>query len=1663
MAVYGQYETVSELGRTGTTSAWRARPHDGGWDLAFTSGPELGSDAQFAIKAFHVRRAEDAGGAEHEKFLGRVRAQKRTAEAPGAAHWAPILEAGIARDAAYYVTRYYPRTAARLAASPHPADAAELYAVAAGILQGLLELRTAAGRPHGNVKSTNVLIASADGPVEPGHIALTDPAVEQDATIAGEVEDLFNLGEVIHELVLKQRFAGQHTWPVPPTADWAALGPNGDRWLGLCNHLLSPRAAENWLRVDDIYDEIEALRPPRGRFGFGGGRRPARRGAPAVGEVASMTRGRNAGGDAPGHDRGGAVRSRRKKTWVALACAAVAVTGVAAAGYVRYTHQWRELCAAYDQWAGPLDQRLAQGAPPEVANDPYLQERLVLALAEARAADAAGLDPRRIADSDQPLPALADRPPLSVGVAWRTNRAWRAVRDVERSLAPDKWEALADVAARRADYEKRGWTRLAQYAAGLEQGARRPQSGPATAAWVDQIAALVDGRHRLARLDGARKLARERLAALAQKADAAEAVRDRVSEFETALKASAEADVLVPSALAADTLARDLTAAERGAAQFDAALPLLADAARRQRVYEFRGWAAPARHLAALIDRARPGSDLSNLPAQLAAAKRGWEQVENLWAQIEQRRRLLETTGDRLLATYRAYVATADLAGQPDLEALARKLDDVNDDPAWAAAAQKVADPEFARLDVAEFSQKSAAHRAFANRALATTADLRRWLGEIEAFAAASGTQLASATMSPDGAGTGPVTTVPQPPAPATQETASAAGTPSPAATQTAPTPPTPAPPSPATQQTEVAVGPPNRNAPATQVVAIGPPPKPPAATQQVAVAVTPPPATRETVKPTATTQNTAIASAVNPRPAAPESVKPPPESVRPSPTTVATAIESKPAPVTKPAPPAPPQKSPEEVAFEKEVAKFVSDCREVSLPAASNDVKLAWRARNDQIAAAVEKNPKLYTPALRAERVKLRDRLLQLDGAYKTAAAPVVLKPGPAPWGQPLVRAIQDAAPKWGATLKALIDLASAGDAKFDPALDTLVDADEQWRAAAARLVVDATRVSQLLDGGYGPGDRAADGTPVGTALAAVRTSDLYKNDAVQQALEPLLRPVSVVETESSGSALRLLAESGDQPLGVRLAAWSKAAAARRPGDAQPTAAAPTKESLEADMKLAAALLAAAQARPLDKPRGEAIKARLEADVRGRWEAVLDNAARDADVAAAVAMRDKITGVDAEKLAPRARYNLALHDLRAAVAASAGGADAARQLAPLAERLKRAVAALDSAQARRPQVAAVSTELARLGEAARVDFTKLGPLSDAAQRAGGGKIAWSTAGDPAGDKVTYRASLATDAGREDVTLVFHRVRPSAGGPSSWVCTGETSLGLFTDLLAAAGKWPDVRTGRLLPEYDLTRGDPRKGPRTWEWPRYGRGQSLTWARTWLSVPGFIPDRLEHYPPGIAAEFNPTQIGDPVSRERAPELNPSRRQPMQYVTPAAATLAASIAGCRLPTVAEWQAAYKSVEQHMGVNLRDRAWRLELEHLAARPAFRGARPDAGMFAPDREEPTDKVWANPTGGELNDGILWFREAPAAPQVFVDLVGNVAEFVTDDAGRAHVIGGSALSPPTRPLDKAFPVGADQASGGFSDVGFRLAFSEPTAGTDKLKEAVAGNWYLTK
>jgi hypothetical protein len=1584
MAVYGQYETVAELGRSGSVSVYRARPADGGWELGFD---ELGSDAKYVLKVFQPRSAEDAGAGERRKFLGCVRSQKRAADA-GAPHWAPILDAGESRGQAYYVTEYYPRSAfalARTASGRGSIDPQMLFALTEGTLLGLIELKRTQGRPHGNLKSTNVLVRSATGEVSAADVVLADLAPDQDATISGEPEDLYCVGELIYELVNGSKFPGQHTWPVKPSDRWDELGRHAEPWRELCNHLLSPQAAGSWIRVEDVLDEVQALRP----------RGVARR---------------QSAGQRP--------RPRRLRNVVLVVLLTLAIAGgLGTLQYFRYQRQWRELCIDYANWFGPIAQSLEKQTPKSIADDPYLNQHLVQPLTGARTGQAP-LDPREIAGTDVPVISLADRPPMTLSAMWKSERASRVIERVQQALSSGRWDALDDVTRRAGEYRTRGWTKLAGYAESLTRGLSPAPDAVGSAdgdAWVASAAKLVSGHALLQRLDSARGAAMSRVAALARRGEASPMTKDKIDAFAANLRVPAQADAVLPSLEGVEALARSLESADEVAGKFEKLVPTLEDAARRERAYEVRGWAGPAKALASLGDRARPGENLDKLAADLSAARSQWEQVEARWREIEARRRLLESSGDRILTTYRNFVASHKLGEHSDLPSLITTLDKIDDDAAWAAVARRVAEPDWTQFDVLAFATRSETHRQFVGRSVATKADLDKWLAEAQGFES----QLASATIKSAGngkPGDTVVTTVPPPPA---------------------------------TRNAQIAA---STTMPATRVVVI--------ATSRPTVPATLPshpvqPMTAPTVIAQAKPPTTAPIAAAQAKPPATEPAPPPPPPIteikiananpRPGPKPVDVNVRG-------------PNQGPamQEVKIQPEVAAFILDSRNVGLPVSNREIKQAWGRNGELVAASVEKDARQF-PALKAQRDKLRARFVQLDGVLGAISMPVELNrvAGRSAWNATLVRQIQAAKPAADAQVKELIGLAVAGGSSFETRLEAVRDADEQWRGAASRLVADANRLESLLAGGHVLSDRA-----VASALTGVRASELYKVTGVRESLDPVIKPVAAVENAQDPAVLRQTVASAQQPLGLQLTAWSVLTASKET---------PTLDLLEQDLKIGQELLGAAQATiKSDDARVGAIKASLESYLRTRWQTVMETASRPEDVQMAMAMLPRISGVDVDRLPARSRFNFALRDLRDAIAKARNAQELEKSIAGPVAKVTAVARELGADDRATPRVVALLTEAARMGQPMEVDFDKLGPRSVS----GGGAVDWSVSVLEGGQVTAYRATAKADSrSGGELTLVFRRVKPSEASRASWVMTSEVSLGVFDSLLTAARKWPEVRAGRLLPDYDPARGDPRVGPRSWVWLPYARGNAgIRHSLVWLSRDA-SPAGVDHYPESIGSAENRTVIGDRSGRQ-SQELNPfNRRQPMQYVSARAAMLAAQVAGCRLPTAAEWRAAYASEEQNAaGANLRDRTWRLELEHMR-RTASRDPRwrPDAGAFAPAGERPSDEVMATRDGAEYDDGVLWFRPVPEpAPQVFVDLVGNVAEFVADSAGGeaavgVSVIGGSALSNPRRALDRPVAVAPEQVTSGFSDVGFRLAFSEPPAPVEKLKDAVAGNWYLTR
>lgn len=270
----------------------------------------------------------------------------------------------------------------------------------------------------------------------------------------------------------------------------------------------------------------------------------------------------------------------------------------------------------------------------------------------------------------------------------------------------------------------------------------------------------------------------------------------------------------------------------------------------------------------------------------------------------------------------------------------------------------------------------------------------------------------------------------------------------------------------------------------------------------------------------------------------------------------------------------------------------------------------------------------------------------------------------------------------------------------------------------------------------------------------------------------------------------------------------------------------------------------------------------------------------------------------------------------------------------------------------------------------------------------------------------------------------------NAGGGGVYVQTTELSLGQFIGIVREFGVVSDVPV--VLPRFDALT-DPRRGPRVWTWPdRAGGGGGMI-----VPAPQWIPG---------------------VPEAGAPTLD----SPMQQIGPSAALWVARLAGCRLPTSAEFAAATTQCATDVprsALNLRDQSL---LKSGLATWADAGALAPGGSFS-ETDDGVQLLAPVFVGGSAPGKS---ETAPGATgQVVHHLIGNVAEYVMDmpeadlpgpfasrvvesvrmNQGRIKVAGGSAFSDPASDLGGPVPIRVVEASEGYADVGMRLAFTVPT------------------
>jgi len=429
MSQIGNYVILSELGRSKVSASFRVRRAD---EPADTQG-------QFVAKIFDVEAlALLESVASAQTFIERATLQKRLSDS-GAHHWARVVEIGTVEDA-FFITDFYPLTARQLVDSKIPIDAHALHTVLWSVVRGLTELRETARRAHGNLKLSNILIGGDTSlrSAETTQIVLDDPSVEASSG-RERMSDLLALGELIHELVLKRPFretraAGtaetveETVWPASFTAAWGKLGPDAERWLDLCNWLLSPDPSERPSDLVEVAVALHALAPRQ---------------------------------------------IRRSGRWAAILLMPLLLAG-AAGGFFYKTHSdaRQQLASVNQQWVGAFVRALS---------DPQRQQRynaddtLRSIAQQVQQAQSAGVvfDP-------------SDTSVLSYDGYRHTRSALNLVETIERELAPERWKGLAAMNALRRQYEVRGWSQPAAFLAELNRGVT-PAPNADLAAGIDRF------------------------------------------------------------------------------------------------------------------------------------------------------------------------------------------------------------------------------------------------------------------------------------------------------------------------------------------------------------------------------------------------------------------------------------------------------------------------------------------------------------------------------------------------------------------------------------------------------------------------------------------------------------------------------------------------------------------------------------------------------------------------------------------------------------------------------------------------------------------------------------------------------------------------------------------------------------------------------------------------------------------------------------------------------------------------------------------------------------------------------------------------------------------------------------------------------------------------
>jgi len=248
MATFGRYETTRELHRTGSVVVYAGRS---------AAGPA----EQFVIKALQpLAPFSDEKQLERKSalFISRALTQQKVADS-SAQHWAPILQYGTTTKGAFYATDNYDRSLQMLIDGHVKLTSEALHTIIESITKGLLELKQACNRPHGNLKATNVLIAG-NRSISNSKIVLADPSPDEFIDAKHWADDLRAIAKLIYQLIMHRPTPAVSGWQIPDSEKWTGLGRQANDWKKLCNRLLNIHVEPAPMTIENLIEELAQLK-----------------------------------------------------------------------------------------------------------------------------------------------------------------------------------------------------------------------------------------------------------------------------------------------------------------------------------------------------------------------------------------------------------------------------------------------------------------------------------------------------------------------------------------------------------------------------------------------------------------------------------------------------------------------------------------------------------------------------------------------------------------------------------------------------------------------------------------------------------------------------------------------------------------------------------------------------------------------------------------------------------------------------------------------------------------------------------------------------------------------------------------------------------------------------------------------------------------------------------------------------------------------------------------------------------------------------------------------------------------------------------------------------------------------------------------------------------